>query len=180
MEDTAQKKQRRSRKDMNERNHLCKYCGKGYLSNAALYTHVKNKHENKKNKTSEKGENSVAQASEKGNEAGEKNPTMKEEEKMLGEKALEDLKNLLKKFFNERNKIGTLEQIVEGLSEDEARIFKPILIYWEGAGAPTEKQSICINYVIGYFIHLMSKKVSAVSIQFLIKFFYNFRQGLIY
>lgn len=38
------KKPRRSRKDMDDRNFICRYCDKSYLSNAALYTHVKNKH----------------------------------------------------------------------------------------------------------------------------------------
>lgn len=38
------KRARRTRKDCDERTFVCKYCLKTYLSNAALYTHVKNKH----------------------------------------------------------------------------------------------------------------------------------------
>lgn len=38
-----QKQQRRKRKDPESRDFVCK-CGKSYLSYAAAYTHVKNKH----------------------------------------------------------------------------------------------------------------------------------------
>lgn len=38
------KQQRRKRKDPQSRDFACK-CGKSYLSYAAAYTHVKNKHE---------------------------------------------------------------------------------------------------------------------------------------
>lgn len=41
------KQQRRKRKDPESRDFYCK-CGKGYLSYAAVYTHVKNKHDSSK------------------------------------------------------------------------------------------------------------------------------------
>lgn len=42
--DKDSKSARRKRKDPESRDYLCK-CGKSYLSYAAAYTHVKNKHE---------------------------------------------------------------------------------------------------------------------------------------
>ncbi len=41
------KQQRRKRKDPESRDFKCK-CGKSYLSYAAVYTHVKNKHDGDK------------------------------------------------------------------------------------------------------------------------------------
>ena len=50
---------------MNDRNFICKYCEKSYLSNAALYTHVKNKHEPKNNsdapKKTDQAQNQIQQ-----------------------------------------------------------------------------------------------------------------------
>lgn len=50
MESSSQpqpRNQRRKRKDPESRDFICR-CGKSYLSYAAAYTHVKNKHEGDK------------------------------------------------------------------------------------------------------------------------------------
>lgn len=46
-----QKRHRRSRKDGHERTYVCSICQKSYLSNAALYTHTKTKHQNPSEKS---------------------------------------------------------------------------------------------------------------------------------
>jgi len=43
--DYRPKRIRRTRNDVDERAFVCKICNKTYLSNAALYTHNKTKHE---------------------------------------------------------------------------------------------------------------------------------------
>lgn len=43
--DYRPRRTRRTRNDVDERAFVCKICKKSYLSNAALYTHTKNKHE---------------------------------------------------------------------------------------------------------------------------------------
>ena len=45
-EPLERKRHRRSRKDGHERTYVCSQCQKSYLSNAALYTHTKSKHQN--------------------------------------------------------------------------------------------------------------------------------------
>jgi len=46
--DYRPKRIRRTRNDVDERAFVCKICNKSYLSNAALYTHNKTKHEGEK------------------------------------------------------------------------------------------------------------------------------------
>lgn len=46
IETDEKKRIRRSRKDGHERTYVCSQCQKSYLSNAALYTHTKTKHQN--------------------------------------------------------------------------------------------------------------------------------------
>jgi hypothetical protein len=43
-DDTKRKIKRRTKNDNDERNYVCKICGKTYLSYPALYTHNKTKH----------------------------------------------------------------------------------------------------------------------------------------
>lgn len=43
-DDERRRNKRRSKNDNEGRNHKCKNCGKSYLSYAALYTHIKHKH----------------------------------------------------------------------------------------------------------------------------------------
>lgn len=43
------KRGRRSKNDNDGRSHICKFCGKSYLSYPALYTHTKIKHSSGQN-----------------------------------------------------------------------------------------------------------------------------------
>ena len=132
------KRTRRKRNCEDERLFKCGQCSKSYLSNAALYTHVKNKHDqNNRNSNKEKsGDGS-------GNSDGEDDEPIVEEYK---EENLENLRHVLKKYFPERNKGCSSKQITESLTNDQQEFFSPLLNYWsENWDKPYVRELVTID-----------------------------------